>query len=169
MTPAIVVSAYNRPEALARLLASLRKAAYPADARQPLVISIDRGDHPGNTPTVDIDDNIVRAITGGRGGNGGTSPTTSIGGTGGNAGDAVAMAVGTVAISVWNDLLRAITRAIGAWTPSSTIFFMGELFLVTICLHYAVRLSSLGRQVKNLAQEVAMLREESGRHPRTPD
>jgi len=79
------------------------------------------------------------------------------------------MAVGTVVISVWNDLLRAITRAIGAWTPSSTIFFMGELFLMTICLHYAVRLSSLGRQVKNLAQEVAMLREESGRHPRTPD
>jgi len=79
------------------------------------------------------------------------------------------MAVGTVVISVWNDLLRAITRAVGAWAPSSTIFFMGELFLVTICLHYAVRLSSLGRQVKNLAQEVAMLREESGRHRRTPD
>ncbi len=78
------------------------------------------------------------------------------------------MAVGTVVISVWNDLLRAITRAIGAWAPSSTIFFMGELFLVTICLHYAIRLSSLGRQVKDLAQEVAMLREESARHPRTP-
>ncbi|MBI3243716.1 MAG: glycosyltransferase [Chloroflexi bacterium] len=48
MTPVIVVSAYNRPQALARLLASLQKAAYPAKARPRLIISIDRGDDPLN-------------------------------------------------------------------------------------------------------------------------
>src|SRR5512136_3088355 len=43
MQPAIIVNAYNRPQAVARLLASLQQAAYPADMPVPLVISIDRG------------------------------------------------------------------------------------------------------------------------------
>lgn len=41
--PAIVVNAYNRPAALARLLNSLQQAAYPVGAQVPLIISIDRG------------------------------------------------------------------------------------------------------------------------------
>jgi hypothetical protein len=41
--PAIVVNAYNRPTALARLLNSLQQAVYPATAEVPLVISIDHG------------------------------------------------------------------------------------------------------------------------------
>jgi hypothetical protein len=43
MNPAIVVVAYNRPHALARLLASLEAAPYPKGEDVPLVISIDRG------------------------------------------------------------------------------------------------------------------------------
>ncbi len=43
MPPAIVVNAYNRPEALARLLASLQQAEYPAGMPVPLIISIDQG------------------------------------------------------------------------------------------------------------------------------
>jgi hypothetical protein len=43
MTPALVVIAYNRPQALTRLLASLDAAAYPAAVEVPLLISIDRG------------------------------------------------------------------------------------------------------------------------------
>jgi hypothetical protein len=61
-------------------------------------------------------------------------------------------------LSLRLDVLRELTRAIGAWTPSSTVFFLGELFLVAICLNYAVRLSRAGLQVKNLAQEIAILR-----------
>jgi hypothetical protein len=64
------------------------------------------------------------------------------------------------AVSVNLDLLTGITRAIGAWTASSTIFFLGELFLLGICLNYAVRLSRTSLQIKNLAQEVALLRAE---------
>ncbi len=61
-------------------------------------------------------------------------------------------------ISLRLDLLRALTRAVGAWTPSSTIFFLGELFLMAICLNYAVRLSRNSKQLKALAQEAAILR-----------
>lgn len=63
-------------------------------------------------------------------------------------------------VSVASPLLQALTRAIGAWTQSSALFFFGQLFLVAICLNYAVRLSQLTLQVKNLVQEVAVLRAE---------
>ncbi|HTP08514.1 MAG TPA: hypothetical protein VMP08_09705 [Anaerolineae bacterium] len=46
MLPAIIVNAYNRPAALARLLTSLQQAIYPIDACVPLIISIDRGGDP---------------------------------------------------------------------------------------------------------------------------
>jgi hypothetical protein len=68
------------------------------------------------------------------------------------------VALALVVVSVRLDWLYALTRAIGAWTPSSLIFFLGEVFLVVICLNYAVRLSRTGVEIKNLAQEVALLR-----------
>jgi hypothetical protein len=55
-------------------------------------------------------------------------------------------------------LLEAMTRLIGAWTPSSTVFFFALLFLLAISLSYAVALTRLGRQVTRLTQEIAMLR-----------
>ncbi len=68
------------------------------------------------------------------------------------------VALALVLVSVRLDWLYALTRAIGAWTPSSLIFFLGEIFLVVICLNYAVRLSRTGVEIKNLAQEIALLR-----------
>jgi len=70
------------------------------------------------------------------------------------------VAVGIMTLSVWSAGLRVITRMVGAWAPSSTLFFFGELFLLILCLNYAVRLSSLTLHVKLLAQEIAILRAE---------
>jgi hypothetical protein len=70
----------------------------------------------------------------------------------------IGAATAMLLLSVYPPLLYAITRAIGAWTPSSTIFFLGEMFLLAICLHFGVRLSRANLQIKNLAQEVALLR-----------
>lgn len=78
------------------------------------------------------------------------------------------VALGIMTLSVWSDGLRAITRAVGAWAPSSTLFFFGELFLLVLCLNYAVRLSTLTLQTKLLAQEVAMLRAELGARHEPP-
>jgi len=72
----------------------------------------------------------------------------------------IAVSAALLVLSLWLDGLRMLTRAIGAWTPSSTMFFLGELFLVAICLNYAVRLSRASLSIKNLAQEVALLRAE---------
>jgi hypothetical protein len=68
------------------------------------------------------------------------------------------VAVALVLVSIRLDWLHLVARAIGAWTLSSVIFFLGEVFLVAVCLNYAVRLSQAGLQIKNLAQEVALLR-----------
>jgi len=54
MNPTIVVSAYNRPVALRRLLSSLSKAVYPPGAGTRLIISIDRGDDNGYVQVVDL-------------------------------------------------------------------------------------------------------------------
>jgi hypothetical protein len=71
----------------------------------------------------------------------------------------IAVAVAVAAVGVWPALLRAVTRAIGAWTPSSALFFFALVFLMAISLHYAVRLSAMTLQLKNLSQEMALLRE----------
>ena len=56
------------------------------------------------------------------------------------------------------DALIWFTNLIGAWTPSSTVFFFGLAFVVAVSLGYAVRLSTLSSQVKTLAQEIAILK-----------
>jgi hypothetical protein len=70
----------------------------------------------------------------------------------------IGLAVAVLAGSVWFDGVRWLTRAIGAWTPSSTFFFFGVLFLLMLGLNYAERLSTFSAQVNRLAQEVALLR-----------
>ena len=67
-----------------------------------------------------------------------------------------ALAVLVLAINL--RILEAMTRLIGAWTPSSTVFFFALLFLLAISLSYAVVLTRLGRQVARLTQEIALLR-----------
>ena len=69
-----------------------------------------------------------------------------------------ALAIVVLAISF--DLLVWITDLLGAWTPSSAVFFLGLAFLMAISLSYAVRLSTLSNRVKMLAQELALLRAE---------
>jgi hypothetical protein len=78
------------------------------------------------------------------------------------------VAVAIVVLSVWFDGVRAITRAVGAWTPSSTLFFFGEVFLLVVCLNYAVRLSGLSVRLKLLTQEVSILRAELDRRTGGP-
>jgi len=53
-TPAVVVIAFNRPAALERLLAGLRRAHYPAGAQIPLVVSIDYDGSAANQAVRDL-------------------------------------------------------------------------------------------------------------------
>lgn len=58
------------------------------------------------------------------------------------------------------DVLVWLTERVGAVVTTSTLFFLCILYLAGLSLHYSVRLTSLTREVKELAQEVALLRAE---------
>lgn len=58
---------------------------------------------------------------------------------------------------VWYRLLLFITWMIGAVTPVTTLFIFSTLFLVAIAIHYSVVISRLTTQMKNLAQELAIV------------
>lgn len=65
-------------------------------------------------------------------------------------------------MSIWIALLSKITALVGAATITSTLFFLGLLFLVIICLHFSIRISNLTNQVRKLSQQLAILDHEVG-------
>lgn len=60
-------------------------------------------------------------------------------------------------MSVWIELLTKITNLVGSDALTSTLFFLGLLFLVVICLHFSIRISNLTNQVRTLSQQLAIL------------
>ena len=64
---------------------------------------------------------------------------------------------GMVLLAVWYRLLVVITHVVGAVTPLNTLLLCAILFLFAIAVHYSVIISRLTTQVKNLAQELALL------------
>jgi hypothetical protein len=78
----------------------------------------------------------------------------------------VAAGLTNILLIVRYDLLMRLTTLVGAVIPTSTLFFLCILFLALLSLNYSVRLTQLTREVKELTQELALLRaerEESGR------
>ena len=70
----------------------------------------------------------------------------------------IASCLTTVLLILRYDLLVELTELVGAVVPTSTLFFLCILYLALLCLHYSIRISDLTHQVKDLAQEVALLR-----------
>lgn len=65
---------------------------------------------------------------------------------------------GIVILVLWQGLLEWVTRLIGAVAPTTTIFIFGIVILVLINLHFSVKISKLSKQVKDLTQQIALLR-----------
>jgi len=62
-------------------------------------------------------------------------------------------------LALWPGLLDFVTGLIGAVLTTSTLFFFALVFLVLINIQFSVEISSLRSQVKNLAQQLALLRQ----------
>jgi hypothetical protein len=58
------------------------------------------------------------------------------------------------------DLLEYTAHLLGVFYPPSFLFLLAFLFLLLITLHFSVVVSGLSEKNKNLAQEVALLRQE---------
>ena len=65
---------------------------------------------------------------------------------------------GIILLVLWYDLLVWITHLIGAVAPTTTLFIFGSIFLMLISLHYSIQISKLSKQVKELSQQLALLR-----------
>ena len=62
-----------------------------------------------------------------------------------------------IVLVVWFQLLLGITSLVGSVTPITTLLLFAVLFLFAIVVHYSVIISKLTTQVKNLAQELALV------------
>lgn len=62
---------------------------------------------------------------------------------------------------LWYDLLLFLTRAIGAVTPTTTLFLFSLIFLMLITLHFSSKISVLEDRVTRLTREVSILRAEN--------
>jgi hypothetical protein len=62
--------------------------------------------------------------------------------------------------SMSRDLLEYVSRLLGVYYPPSLLFLLAFLFLLLITLHFSVVLSGLSEQNKQLAQELALLRQD---------
>ena len=63
-------------------------------------------------------------------------------------------------LSISEDLLIWVSNLVGATLFTSTLFFFGLVFLVTICLHFSIRISALTNQVRTLTQHMGILHSE---------
>ena len=70
-------------------------------------------------------------------------------------------------LSVFEDVLKLISKLVGATLFTSTLFFFGLLFLVVICLHFSIRISALTKQVRRLTQHTAILYHEKDQLEKT--
>jgi hypothetical protein len=68
------------------------------------------------------------------------------------------------------DWLVALTGFIGAGLPTTTLFIGSIIFLMLIAVQFSIKISRLTTQVKDLAQDNALLRAElvQDRSPRQP-
>jgi hypothetical protein len=71
--------------------------------------------------------------------------------------------IGMLVLALWFPLLEKLTALLGVVWPATTLFLFGLIFLVLISLHFSIKVSLLSDQVKDLAQEAALLSEEVSR------
>ncbi len=64
---------------------------------------------------------------------------------------------GFMILAVFPDLMSMLSEFVGTVLPVNTMFFVGIVMIMLLCLYFSLRISSLTTQVKNLAQAIALL------------
>lgn len=65
-----------------------------------------------------------------------------------------------IVLVLWYDLLLMLTHLIGAVLPTTTLFIFAILFLICLALNFAIKISALTDQVKNLSQKISLMEAE---------
>jgi hypothetical protein len=69
----------------------------------------------------------------------------------------LSLSLAMLVLALWRGVLDLVTEMIGAVLTTSTLFFFALVFLMLINIQFSVEISSLRTQVKNLAQQAAIL------------
>jgi hypothetical protein len=69
-----------------------------------------------------------------------------------------------IVLVLWYDLLLMLTHLIGAVLPTTTLFIFAILFLICLALNFAIKISALTDQVKNLSQKVSLMETEKAKN-----
>ncbi len=69
-----------------------------------------------------------------------------------------------IVFSVWRDGLTKISLFLGVFYPPSLIFLAAIFAIIIFLVHLSVVNSKLQNQIKNLAQEVAYLKQQTPQH-----
>lgn len=62
-----------------------------------------------------------------------------------------------VLLAVESDILIYLSEIVQIALPVNTLFFLALIFIMLLCLYFSLRISALTTQVKNLAQQLALL------------
>ncbi len=60
-------------------------------------------------------------------------------------------------LSLWGDLLELLGRAIGIYSPTNALFFVGFIGTVVILLYFSVIISGLSLENKKLVEKLSIL------------
>ena len=64
---------------------------------------------------------------------------------------------GTLVVVLRYDWLLKLTDLIGAMAPTTTVFLLGFVVLLLLCLQFSMVISTHRRQIKRLAQQLAIV------------
>jgi hypothetical protein len=73
--------------------------------------------------------------------------------------------IAMILMVAWYDLLVFISKLIGAIAPTTTLFIFAILFLLALSIHYSIIISKLSLQLKDLTQEITILKREIEEKP----
>lgn len=63
-----------------------------------------------------------------------------------------------IVLTLWEGLITLMSELIGSMTVTTTLFLCALIFLVLLSLQFSVAISLLVNRVKNLSQEIAILK-----------
>ena len=64
---------------------------------------------------------------------------------------------GLLALALFPGLVEILSSFVGTVLPVNTLFFVGLILVMLLCLYFSLRISSLTTQVKNLTQKLSIL------------
>lgn len=70
----------------------------------------------------------------------------------------LAVGFGALLIVIRYELLDSLSSLIGSLTRTTTLFMLGFLVVLLMCLQFSLVISSHRRQIKRLSQQLALLR-----------